>query len=137
MILVVDSDEVFSKCLVRYFEKAGYAGQMSNNAVQAMEIINATTPEMIFIDVYLTGPDGFTLLNELASYPDTMKIPVAIVTDRDFSKYNLNDYNVVGVLNKETLRPEEVFLMLDKCLGARFRTCLGMYSEMRPGTKNG
>ena len=44
---------------------------------------------MIFLDILLTGPDGFTFLNELISYSDTAKIPIVIVSSLDFSGKDL------------------------------------------------
>lgn len=120
MILVVDSDEVFSRALIRVIEKLGETGQMSGNAIQAMELISAgEVPEMIFLEIYLTGPDGFTFLNELASYPDTMKVPVVVVSDGKFSEFNLEDYGVVRTLNKETMRPEDIKALVNEYTGAK------------------
>lgn len=115
MILIVDSDEVFGKCILRILKKNGLDGQMSNNAIDAMNLIGEVgVPEMVFLDVMLTGPDGFTFLNEMASYADTAKVPVVIVSERDFSAFDLRDYNVVGFLNKNTMKPEDVLGYVQK-----------------------
>ena len=63
---------------------------------------------MIFLDVLLTGPDGFTFLNEIVSYEDTAKIPVVIVTSLDLKTENLENYNVVKILKKEALIPDDL-----------------------------
>ena len=82
---------------------------MFDNAVAAMEVISGgELPEMIFMEVRLTGPDGFTFLNEMVSYADTAKVPVVIVSGMDFHGADLGAYGVVGVLDKETMRPEDV-----------------------------
>ena len=65
-------------------------------------------PEMIFLDVLLDGPDGFTFLNELVSYDDTAKIPVVIVSSLKFSQRELGAYGVAAVLEKEKMRPTEI-----------------------------
>lgn len=108
MVLVVDSDEVFGKCVVSTLKKAGFDGHLSNNAIFAMNDIASEVPKLIFLEPMLTGPDGFTFLNEMASYVDTMKVPVVLISDKDFSGFDLSEYNVVGVLNKNTVKPEEV-----------------------------
>ena len=109
MILVIDSDEVMGKCLIRTLEKNGFNGQLSENAIDAMNLVSGVgVPEMVFLDVMLSGPDGFTFLNEMASYADTMKVPVVLVAEKDFSKYDLSEYNVVGFLDKNTMKPEEI-----------------------------
>ena len=109
MVLVVDSDEVTGRCLIRVFEKNGISGHLSKNAIEAINFIDENeVPEIVFLDVMLTGPDGFTFLNEMVSYADTMKVPIVVVSEKDFSSFNLSEYNVVGFLNKNTMKPEEV-----------------------------
>lgn len=108
MILVLDDDVITGKCLVRILKKNGKAACLVNNAIDAISEVEKEIPEMVFLDVYLTGPDGFTFINEMASYVDTMKVPIVIVSERDFSKIDLKAYNVVGCLNKNTMRPEDV-----------------------------
>lgn len=109
MIILIDSDAVVGKCLSRNLAKNGFGVELFDNAIDAMRYISETKmPEMIFLDVMLTGPDGFTFLNEMASYTDTMKVPIVIVSEKDFSNYDLSEYGVVGILNKNTMKPEEV-----------------------------
>ena len=109
MILVIDSDEVMGGCIMRTLQKNGFDGQLSNNAIEAMNLISdSDAPEMVFLDVMLSGPDGFTFLNEMASYADTMKTPIVVVAEKDYSSYDLSEYNVVGFLDKNTMKPEEI-----------------------------
>lgn len=108
MILVVDSDEVFGECVLGILEKNGFNGHLSKNAILAINDISEEAPELVFLDPILTGPDGFTFLNEMASYADTMNVPVVIVSEKDFSDFDLSEYNVVGCLDKNKLKPEEI-----------------------------
>lgn len=108
MILIIDSDEVFGKCVFETLEKNGFDGHLSNNAIFAINDISEKTPALIFLEPMLTGPDGFTFLNEMASYADTMKVPVVLISEKDFSRFDLSEYNVVGILNKNTVKPEEI-----------------------------
>ena len=63
---------------------------------------------MIFLDILLDGPDGFTFLNELVSYTDTAKIPVVIISSLDLSDKDLSVYGVVGVLDKAEMVPKDI-----------------------------
>lgn len=108
MVFVVDSDEVFGKCLLRVLKKNNFKGYLFGNAISAIDFISQEIPKIIFIDVMLTGPDGFTFLNEMASYADTMNIPVVVVSEKDFSPFDLSEYNVVGFLDKSKMKPEEI-----------------------------
>ena len=56
----------------------------------------------------LDGPDGFTFLNELASYGDTAKIPIVIVSSLDLKNRDLTEYGVIGIIHKDTMLPEDI-----------------------------
>ena len=105
MIYVIEDDKVMAKCIARACEAEV---TIFTNAIEAMESISEGLPDLIFLDVLLPGPDGFTFLNELVSYNDTAKIPVVIVSSLDFEGKDLSRYGVVGVLDKATMLPEEI-----------------------------
>jgi CheY-like chemotaxis protein len=73
-----------------------------------MSAIDEELPKLIFLDILLDGPDGFTFLNELASYSDTAKIPIIIVSSIDISGKDLSSYGVVKIVNKEKMTPAEI-----------------------------
>lgn len=78
------------------------------NAIEAMQAMDEDLPELIFLDVLLDGPDGFTLLHELVSYPDTAEIPVVIISSLELNAADLAVYGVVRVLNKAVMTPAMV-----------------------------
>ena len=106
MIFIIDDDKIMANCIKRATKKSA---QIFSNAIDAMQEISAGhLPELIFLDVLLDGPDGFTFLNELVSYSDTAKIPIVIISSLDFQSKDLKEYGVVGVLNKDTMLPQEI-----------------------------
>lgn len=107
MIFIIEDDKVMAECIARAC--AGHDVQMFSNAIEAMEMISGgRMPKLIFLDIMLEGPDGFTFLNELVSYTDTAKIPIVVVSSLDFESVDLSVYGVVGVLNKDTMVPEDI-----------------------------
>ena len=106
MIFVIDDDEIMAGCIADAIPRDT---EIFLNAIGAMDkITEGVVPEMIFLDILLDGPDGFTFLNELVSYSDTAKIPVVIVTSLDLNCDDLGAYGVIGVLKKEEMTPEDV-----------------------------
>ena len=73
-----------------------------------MTALEEGVPDLIFLDILLDGPDGFTFLNELMSYQDTQKIPIIIITSLDIKEEKLRDYGVVRVMKKDQMTPEEI-----------------------------
>ena len=116
MIFIVDDDEIMAECIAR---ATGRETRIFQNGYEFMGAISeapssSELPELIFLDILLDGPDGFTLLNELMSYPDTARIPIVIVSSLDFSGRDLSIYNVKKVLSKEKMRPEEIKEICDE-----------------------
>ena len=106
MIFVIDDDEIMAECVAR---ATGKEVQIFADAYAVMAAIaGGELPEMMFLDILLDGPDGFTFLNELSSYMDTAKIPVAIISSLDLSGKDLSGYGVVGILDKAEMVPKDI-----------------------------
>ncbi len=106
MIFIIEDDELMAECI----SKACGTNKIKifSNAFSAIEALNQELPELIFLDILLSGPNGFTFINEIASYPDTSQIPIVIISSLDFSGQDLENYGVVGTINKDTLVPKEI-----------------------------
>ena len=115
MILVIDDNGEMAECIAKATGRGDVV--ICDNAVTAMGEISEKVPEMILMEVMLTGPDGFTLLNELASYTDTGRVPIVIVSSVDFKGMDLHDYGVVEVLSKDSFRPADVRRLVEKFAG--------------------
>lgn len=113
MIYVIDDDMIMAECVARACKMSSV--RIFGNAIEAMNAIDEDgAPELIFLDILLDGPDGFTFLNELASYTDTAKVPVVIVSSLDFEGRDLSKYGVVGVLDKTKMLPQEIYEYVQK-----------------------
>lgn len=115
MIWIIDDDTEFSstvKSLVvaRCAERIQI--RLFTNAIEAISC--QEVPDLIFLDILLDGPDGFTFLNEMRSYEELAKVPVVIMSSLNFSGKDLSAYGVVGYLNKSEMTPAEVKAYIDK-----------------------
>ena len=104
---IIEDNEIMGDLLSRYLHGV-VETKVFHDAISAVSNISDDKPDMIFLDVLLTGPDGFTFLNEIASYEDTAKIPVVLVTSLDLKTEDLKNYNVIKILQKEDMLPEDV-----------------------------
>lgn len=111
MIFVIDDDEIMAECIAT---ATNSETKIFSNAIDAINSIDETPPSLIFLDILLDGPDGFTFLNELASYPDLSKIPIVIISSLNLKNYNLNNYNIVKILDKSTMLPEDIERLADE-----------------------
>lgn len=119
MIFIIDSDPFISNCIGRACRNLNTAEncRIFSDAISAIAALDSENlPSLIFLEIMLDGPDGFTFLNELASYPDTSRIPIVLISSLNFQNYDLSPYGVVGILNKETMYPAEIQTYTRKCL---------------------
>lgn len=109
MVFIIDDDREFAECIARMLKKiANTEVEIFSNGIEAIAAMGGTLPELIFLDVLLDGPDGFTFLNEIMSYDDTKKIPVVIMSSLKFGKRNLDEYGVVKILDKAEMVPGDI-----------------------------
>lgn len=105
MIFIIEDDYIMAKCIKNAIQSDV---RIFSNAIEAIQALDEELPKLIFLDILLTGPDGFTFLNEMISYSDTAKIPIVIVSSLDFDGKDLSVYGVVKVLNKDTMTPDDI-----------------------------
>jgi CheY-like chemotaxis protein len=104
---IIEDDEIMSELFAGYL-KGVCDTKIFHDAISAINEVSSDQPDLIFLDVLLTGPDGFTFLNEIVSYEDTAKIPVVIISSLDLGVESLKNYNVYKILKKEELLPDDI-----------------------------
>jgi len=78
-ILIVDDDKNVCEYLRRNFEKEGFKVIISNNGNEAMIKFHALRPEMVMLDVLLTGMDGWQVCREIRKIS---RIPIIFITSK-------------------------------------------------------
>lgn len=134
-IFIIEDDpdfaEIYQKHLKRNFPENPV--QIFYNAIEAnaafSELREEEMPSLIILDVLLTGPDGFTLLNELLSYPETSQIPVLLISSLNLGQMSLQAYNVRAILNKETFTPADFVTKIKDILSPATKASLANHLE--------
>jgi len=110
MILIVEDDKWFAEQHARVLEKAGYKTTVAQHALAAIQAVDDIHPDVIVLDVLLTGSTAFALLHELQSYGDTGKIPIILCTNLapEMSLEDLKPYGVMKILDKCTMKPDDI-----------------------------
>lgn len=70
----------------------------------ALTMLDQYQPVLLIADLHLGGRNFLTLLNELASYPDTLKLPKIILSSSgdQLHQSDLAGYGVAAVMDKKT-----------------------------------
>ncbi len=79
-ILVVDDNPVNLKLAASVLEFAGYHILEAGDAIQALEVIRQTPPDLILLDIGLPGMDGLALTRQLKADPTTRHIRIVALT---------------------------------------------------------
>lgn len=140
-VFIIEDDpdfaEIYQKHLARNFPEIPL--QIFYNAIEAnaafSELREDELPSLIILDVLLTGPDGFTLLNELLSYPETSQIPVLLISSLNLAKFSLHAYNVRAILNKETFTPADFVAKIKDILSPAIKNSLDNRLETTEASK--
>ena len=120
---ILEDDPSFARLFSKSLHRA-FPDSTVSTFEDAIDAINAlpdgcTPPSVIILDVLLTGPDGFTFLNEIASYSDLSNIPIIIVSSLNFPMQTLESYNVKKILNKATMTPQDLPAAISEILSVK------------------
>ena len=80
-LLLVDADPRSRRVLEVSLRKAGYSVATANDAAQALEMVELSTPDLILSDTRLPGgDDGFTLVERLRGEEEWSEIPFVFLS---------------------------------------------------------
>ena len=84
-ILLVEDDKALANLMKIRLEDSNYETLIAYDGEEALKIARREKPDLIIMDVFLPGKDGFTAMKELKSASggqETREIPVIVMTGR-------------------------------------------------------
>lgn len=109
-ILLVEDDPWLAELEAQILVEAGYEVTHAPHAPSAMVKIDDIEPDVMILDVLLTGSTAFALLHELQTYHDTSELPIILCTNMadslDIDK--LRPYGVRRIIDKTTMQPSDI-----------------------------
>lgn len=106
MILVIEDDRGWEAYYRRILK--GHKVEVCHDGVAAIGEMDICVPNLVILDILLTGPTGFAVLNEMRSYPELAEVPVAIVSSVTMKAELALEYGVVAVFDKGELLPADI-----------------------------
>lgn len=79
-VLVVDDESDIRELLVDTLLGAGFQVIEAASGVAALERASRDLPDIVLLDIWMPGMDGYEVLRRLKGDPDTDKIPVVLLT---------------------------------------------------------
>ncbi len=80
VILVVDDNQQNLELLQAYLEDIDCETLAATDGIEAIEIINRETPDLVLLDIMMPKMSGFEVCKRIKSDPKTKNIPVIMVT---------------------------------------------------------
>ena len=114
-ILIIDDQPESVRILQELLNENGnYRIFSADNGTEGISLVARRRPNLIILDLRMPEMDGFAVLNELRSNPETAEIPVMIVTGEiDFSINEQNQLANVHVLHKTNISEDEFEQFID------------------------
>lgn len=107
MIYIIEDDLGWESYYRRILK--GQDLQFFQDGVAAIDVMDLDEPpKLVILDILLTGPTGFAVLNEMRSYPELMEVPVLIVSSVALSADVAAKYGVVAAFDKGAMKPEDL-----------------------------
>lgn len=109
-ILIVEDEPWLAEGQATLLSAEGYRVKIVPHALAAIHEVDELTPDVIVLDILLSGSTGYALLHELQSYVDTGDIPIIVMTSLapELNIKDLAAYGVKKLLDKATMHPEDL-----------------------------
>lgn len=82
-VLLVDDDAFFLKMYATKFRNSGFRVITGKNVDEGLVLMKKEKPDIVFLDIYMPGKNGFYLLNKAKKNKELKDIPVVILTNYD------------------------------------------------------
>lgn len=82
-ILIIDDSPTYQSMVGDLLKKHGYVCAFANTGVMGIESAIKTQPDLILMDVIMPGISGFQATRQLTKNPETLNIPIIILSTKD------------------------------------------------------
>jgi chemosensory pili system protein ChpA (sensor histidine kinase/response regulator) len=87
VVMVVDDSLTVRRVTQRFLAREGYQVVLAKDGVDALEQLQAITPDVMLVDIEMPRMDGFDLTRNVRDDVRTKHIPIIMITSRTASKH--------------------------------------------------
>ena len=80
LVLVIDDDPAVRDVLSRYLTQEGFLVETAETGEEGQRLVHEIRPDIVILDVFLPGIDGWAVLAALKATPEVADIPVIMLT---------------------------------------------------------
>jgi CheY-like chemotaxis protein len=107
LALIIEDDAGLRLIYRRVLEDLGYGVREAADGMEALELLDLHTPDLIFLDMLLPKISGVTVLNHITTTPKLRSVHIVIVSsNQQFEKLAHSDLDIDFVL--KPIRPAQI-----------------------------
>ena len=119
-ILIVDDDKSLVKSVKYHLEHRGYSTCVAYDGKQALEMIETHHPDLIVLDIIMPNMDGYEVIKNLKSNPDTANIHIVLMTGIEIDGGRVKALSVGATeYVKKSNDFGKIYEMIDNILGSK------------------
>lgn len=96
-ILIIDDDDMLRRLFGGKLALSGFEVLYSDNGDDGREIARRFQPDLILLDIRMSGNDGYVIARRLKGESQTAKIPLIFLTNEDLSIEAVKAIKELGV----------------------------------------
>lgn len=124
-ILIIDDQPESSRLIGQLLELQGkYRVITAHSGAEGISLVARRRPHLIILDVRMPEMDGFAVIQELKSNPETASIPVLVITGETLTAEELEQLRLIEIISKQELSSGNTLPLMDG-----IRTYLSRYSS--------
>ncbi|MBU0540071.1 response regulator [Patescibacteria group bacterium] len=81
LILLIEDDGFLASIYAQKLELEGFSTALANNGEDGLKLVKKDRPVLIMLDLLMPKMDGFETLEALKKDPETVDIPVLVLTN--------------------------------------------------------
>lgn len=118
-VLVVDDDPRSVEIISTYLERAGFQVMRTYSGAEGLQVAESQLPDLIVLDLMMSGLSGFDIVKRLKSEPRTARIPIVVLTAGNLSTQDREALNgqVMQVLEKSQFNHGHFIEEVQRALG--------------------
>ncbi|MFN5967516.1 MAG: response regulator [Pseudanabaena sp.] len=119
-ILLVDDEPGLREAVKAYLEDSGFAVQVANNARDAWQLLEKTTPDLVISDIMMPQVSGYEFLKQMREDVRFLNLPVVFLTAKGMTKDRIEGYNAgCDAYLSKPFDPDELVAITENLIARR------------------
>jgi CheY-like chemotaxis protein len=117
-LLVVDDDPDVIDMIKQLLGESPYRIETAADGEQALEAVRSAPPDIILLDLLMPNLDGFGVIEELRMHPETIRIPIIILTAKTVTRADMESLRdrIYAIVQKQGLQGDALLAQIEAAM---------------------